>query len=270
MFVGIVYFLLPSFFSLPFFSDEVLVMSYNNNNQGGGGFRPPPRPKNAMDNTNFGLSAPCPTADGKYSNFKVIVVNGNPRIQVYTGDPNDRTDNGRIETRAHPMLLGAFAELIRTVSANPNPCKYGMAIDNFDPQQGRPSKTHRLIVGRDKDGVIYVSLIDIRYDSRPRVQFKLDTPRWVVLEGEDGQPLNRGEASAIAARAYANTLEKFAALIADRTYKHPEPKNKGGNNNRGGGGGGYQGGGNNQGGANQNSGGGGSYDSYQGDNDIPY
>lgn len=52
-------------------------------------FRPPPRIKNALDNRKLNLSAPTPGAQGKYANLIWGIINNNPRITVYTGDPSE-------------------------------------------------------------------------------------------------------------------------------------------------------------------------------------
>lgn len=246
----------------------------------------PERKKTALDHNKIGLSTKCPTAEGKISKLSWGFNKNNPRITVYTGDPADessRTNNGRIQGELDTPHLYATTQFIReAIKAEPGH-KAFVECWNFIFPGGQRSKepvnTAKLIIGKDKEGVVYLSLIDPLHKDRPVIKFDLVPGagnKWIRFIRGDGTEYTRADASLVFAEGYAKMLENIYGGIAITEYVPYVPQNKqgggGGGFNRGGqgggGGGGYQQRGNSGGGYGGGASGGG--DVAGGDDDLPF
>lgn len=230
------------------------------------GFRPAPRPKNALDNKKLGMRAP--NATGQYASLQWSLVSNNPRITVFTNDPNDTKDYGKIVAALDAPTFFAFLGAIKKAIDTPLDAKFEQVIienSNFifpgGKRSEKPVVVSRLIVGRDDDGTIWVS---VTAQGRPNIKFPFTSPEFHSLIKKNGDKLEQGEVSRIYASAYHSMLSGVMAVCLVNLYVEPPPKDGnqrgggGGGFNRGGGGGGgnrgnYSGGGGNGGG---NSGGG--------------
>lgn len=244
-----------------------------------GNFTPPPKKKTAIDNTKLGLSAPCPTAEGKWSSLRWGLNNNNPFIVVYTGDPNDdtpATPNGRIKAELDlPMVMMIFDLLERAITEE-NGWKMCVETLNFIFPGGRRSEkpviTTNIWVGKDKEGSIFISVIDAQRKDRPVIKFELaPSSYWFHINSRTGETISKQEASVAWTKGYIDLLRNLYYNLAVTEYTPPKPKdggNGGGNNsNRGGGGGG------NRGNYNNNNSGGNNNNSSSGDgldDDIPF
>ena len=111
-------------------------------------------------------------------------------------------------------------------------------------------------IGKDREGVIYISVVDALKKDRPVIKFPIvGDVRWQGFVHGDGTPYTKADASVLYTEAYAMMLQELYGNLLVTEYKAPEPRD---NNQRQGGGGGYQrqGGGSYGGGNGGNSGGG--------------
>lgn len=231
-----------------------------------GGFRPQ-IPKNAMDNSKLGLRAP--NRINKMASLSWRMLNNNPRITVYTNDPDDTVDYGKISSHLDLPTFYMFLELVQQAIDTPLGEKYWNKLENKKytfpggKRSEHPEVTDSLVVGKDEDGLIWICVDAPR---RPKIKFPFMQPDFHALVHRDGSPFTQAEASKIAAQAWVKMLSHIAVAVNVQQYKHPEPKDSGAGGNRGGGnrGGGNYGGGNR---------GGGSYSAGSGDgadDDIPW
>lgn len=236
------------------------------------GFQAPLKKKIALDNTKLTLSAKCPTAEGKTSKLYWGLNKNNPYIRVYTGDPadeNERTKNGRIQAEIDLPHLYSILEFIRQAAVAENGWKVNIGCENYIYPGGKrsekPVNTADIWVGKDKDGVVYISLIDKLIKDRPIIKFDIAFPGyWINVKHADGRPYSKAEGSSIFARSYADLLQDAYGFLHVTEYAHPQPAaDKGGNR-----GGGYSRGGN-SGGYNNNQSSGGTNAS-GGDDEMPF
>lgn len=237
--------------------------------------------RNVLDGNNLSISAPCPTAKGKWSSLNFRVTNGNPRIIIYTNDPDDEgNDYGRIVVKLHPLsfetLLNVWESCIDKEAGYKETIEIEDFIFNGGQRSERPELTHKIIVGKDNDGVISLMVLDARGPNRPRIKFEIRAPRFVKLLSSGGEPLDRAQESVRFTRIWIDLLRPLATQLAVDTWKEPQRRNQ--NQNQGGGnrggGGGYGGGGNRGGGygggnQQQSSGGGGGGNDFD-DDPIPF
>lgn len=221
-----------------------------------GDFRPPPREMTLLDNRKIRLEAP--NAQGKMASLSFQVTKeGNPRIVVWTNDPNDTQDYGKIQAA---MEMKSFFALMRMLEeAVEAKGEYREKIDCLNSwyggqKQDVPKVVSSVIVTKDAEGIVALTVSAPR---RPNIKFPFALDSFHNFVKGDGSPLGKAEASQRLAKGWVRFLEQVVPLLAVTKYVHPEKKDKGngggGGYNRGGGGGYNRGGGNGGGG---NSGGG--------------
>lgn len=203
--------------------------------------------KNVLDGNNLSISAPCPTAQGKWSSLNFRVTKGNPRLIIYTNDPNDSgNDHGRIVVKLHPLSFGALLRAWELALTQEAGWKESIEIEDFIYGRGgqrsdKPELTHKIIVGKDGDGVISLMVLDARIRDRPRIKFEIKAPRFVRLIGSDGEPLSKAAESVRFSEIWLKILNELAPNLYASTWEEPKKRNQQGgggyrnNNNDGGG-----------------------------------
>lgn len=227
-----------------------------------GDFKPPPRVMTLLDNRKIRLEAP--NAQGKNASLSFQVTKeGNPRLVVWTNDPQDTQDYGKITAAMEMKSFFAFLRMLEEACAAPG--EYKEKIDCLNSyyggqKQDTPKVVSSVIVTKDAEGVVAVTVSAPR---RPNIKFPFQLDSYHNFIKADGSQLGRAEASVRLAKGWVRFLEQVVPLIAVTNYVHPEKKDNGnkggygGGNRQGGGGGGYnRGGGNGGGGGGGYSGGG--------------
>lgn len=241
------------------------------------GFTPPPRPTTALDNKKLSMRAT--NAKGKTSSLNWQLVNNNPRIVVYTNDPDDTKDYGKITAALDAPTFFAFLRILEKAINSPD--KFREKIDNLNftfpggKRSEQPSVVSSLIVGKDEGGAVWIS---VSAPGRPQIKFPFVNPDFHHFYKDNGQQYTKEECSDLYARSYHTMLSMLMANVLTNHWIEPPKKDANGGNNRGGGGGG----GNRNGGGNwgdrkpnNNQGGGGgrsepSTGGDDGDSDIPW
>ncbi len=192
------------------------------------GFNAKPRKKNALDNRKLNLVAPCPTAAGKRSSLIWGVYSNNPRITVYTGDPEDggeRTGYGKIVANLETPTFYAFIEMLEQVSRSKEECKCKIDNKGYSFFGGKRSENpvvlNSLAVGRDVDGQVWISVIA---DNRPKIKFYIRPSEMTVLYNGDGNPYSKGEASSLFALGYCQILRNLVSIVLVNEYVEETPK----------------------------------------------
>lgn len=205
-----------------------------------------------LRNTKLQLRAPCPTAPGKWSSLRWDMYRDNPRLVVRTNDPADQEkDYGQITAAMDPSVFYIFLDQLEQVVAGNLP-SFKLECHNI-PRNDTGSRDivhiSDIWVGKDKDGVMNISVVSKNDTSRPVVKFPFDVSdsRFHKLYHKSGEEYTLAERSVAAARGYLMFLKQIMPLIhiADWTPPPPNPNagNRGGFNKGGGGfnkGGGFQ------------------------------
>jgi len=221
-------------------------------------FRPPPRIKTPLDHPKLKLSSPSPNTPGKLSNLVWGLYEGNPRLTVYIGDQ----EGSKLSANLDVVTFYAFIELLKKAVTAELGWYDKIVNKNFTWYNQKRSETpevvSELIVGRDKEGQIWISVSD----NKPvKVRFFIVNPEYHTLVHGTGEPFTKAETSSLFTLGYINLLEKVVAQVFNAQWPEAEAAGK----KRAeaaaakrGGGGGYGnagGGGNRQGGGYNNSGG---------------
>lgn len=203
--------------------------------QSGSGFNKTPRKKNALDNNKLTLRAPCPTAQGKKSSLIWGVYSNNPSITVYTGDPEDTTNYGRIVANINITNFYAFIEMLEAMAKHDGESKKKIDLKGFTWFGGKRSEQpvvlNSLAVGKDADGGVWLSVIA---DNRPLIRFYILPDELTSLLHGDGSPYTKAEASSLFALGYCQILRNLVSIVLVNEYVEEAPKKPfvpGGNNN---------------------------------------
>jgi hypothetical protein len=201
----------------------------------------PPRQKTLLDDRKLTLYAPNPN-NGRAA-LKWMMAGMNPRITVWSGMETDK-DSGKAEAKMDLKTFMAFLEILDdTIKAPPTPgesigTKIGMGFKKDD----RITQISDLHVGRDKDGVIFISVI--AKNGNTPIKFPFTTEEYHGFRHHGGEAYSLAEVSVVMARAYLRILREVIPLLSKELWKEPKLQdrgNSGGYNdtNRQGGGGGY-------------------------------
>ena len=232
-------------------------------------FQRPQRKKNALDNNKITMRAQ--NKAGKVSSLIFGLINNNPRLTVYTNDPNDTADYGKIVAALDTPMFNALLEMLQEVINTPGTIKLGLRNKNYIYPKGQRSETpvvvSDVLVGRDETGVIWIA---VTARNRPMINFQFINPEFHMFIDGDGNAMDKAKASNFTARAYLRLLSQMVNTLQVTDWIEPAPKPQ---RQGGGGGGGYGGGGQGGGGGSYGGGGGGgrapAADAASGD-DIPW
>ena len=198
-----------------------------------------PTPKNFFDEYKlqlFGEKLP----NGKSSpTFKIRVVNGNPRIDVWTNDPTDR-DKGKIQAG---MDVWAFTDLLVGLEKLYKGEIDGGKIKNSNytwhnrQQSETPKHLTTTIFAKEESGRFYIALVA---KDRPMIKFYFKSNNFHTLCDLSGEPLTETEDSRRRLESYCRIMHKVLDRAMsdwiDRSKKKDNNSGNGyGNNNRGGG-----------------------------------
>lgn len=234
-----------------------------------------PRKKTALDVDSLRLfSEPVDGSKGRAATCVTYFINNCPRIDVYTNVESDQSNNkGLIRAKINARILYQMFAILNRLIATPGERKYFIDIKNCPWIQSEkrrskdPVTTERIILGRDAEGEIFMSVLSAK-GNRPKIKFVFkdeeDIPDFYKKDsfgviGIAGGEISKSEKSEIAAAAYMESIRDLYSTVAALEYVPPVPKD----NNGGGGkqGGGYGGGGGGYGGGKP---------SYDADEDLPF
>lgn len=193
------------------------------------------RVKTPLDERKLTLRAPTPGHAGKFASLMWGFVGNNPRITVYTNDPDDSGESkgyGRIVAALDLVVFCVFLkELKNAIDA---PGEYKRQVDNMNytffggKRSDEPKLVSQLWVGKDKDGMVYIS---VTAKDRPKIKFAFHFPDFHKLRKEDGNEITKAEASVAVAESYYFILGQMMTHMAVSHWQEPPPKPQNGNGN---------------------------------------
>jgi hypothetical protein len=235
-------------------------------------FKPKERVKTALDNRKLNLSTPVPDVQGKTSSMIWGMYANNPRITVFTNFPEDTGESkgyGKINANMGIMEAMMLFQMIKKYAQPETAVDTKEKIENLNftwfggKRSDKPALISTTWVGKDKDGIVWISVVCPASQGRPVIKFKLLNPEFSNYVYGDGTPVPATECSRRFALAYADVLETMIKHMSVSDWVAPPPPEPrpgfGGNRGSNSGGGGY----------NNRSGGGGSKEMDMGD-DIPF
>lgn len=188
----------------------------------------PAKKKTMFSGTHMQLSAPCPTAKGKFSTLLLDFYNGNPRLVVRTGDPADQSnDFGRIQAALNPQIFNMLIILVKRAIASPKADKWKIECHNYDRVNGQRAQELSHIsdvwVGRDDEGMIFISVLAKNAANRPVIKFNFaprDARYHPIFHG-NSSAFSKSEVSQLVAESFVMAWEHMASMVMVSDYVPP-------------------------------------------------
>lgn len=140
---------------------------------------------------NLQMFAPAPNAEGRNSNLQWGHYRGNPNITVWTGIVGDKKP---IQARMDLVTFRFLVQTIKDIAAGKT-TKGSIQNHTIDKRDDPDNKTRSLqsvtLVGRDSDGLIWIS---VQEKDRPKIVFHFKMSDWHNIS-IDGEPLDAKKAS---------------------------------------------------------------------------
>jgi len=230
-----------------------------------------------FDDPKYMLFAPALDGADRKPSLKGGVYENNPRLRVKTNLPMDKgNNNGYIDAHMDCQRWEMLLEGIRDLARKEGPGEFSILNKGHPFINGQrakdPMPMSKTIVNKNAEGIISLKITGGR--NRPEIAFVFLDNEYHNFFDDNGQQMNRAQASRLSAIAWANMMEKLMSQEIIKNSAKPawmQNNQQGGyGNNRGGNN--YQGN-NRQGGGyqqqQQNQGAGQSGGNYSFDDDIP-
>lgn len=188
----------------------------------------PPRdtagPIKILDFTRLQLFTPVPNVQNVRSKLSFGFRDGNPRITVFTNDPNDTVQRGIIYAGMSPETFEIFTLLFDTVIRSKEEIKqvvecYTQRYEDNKPT-GERILNSQVWIGRDADGLIWLS---VTAKGRPQIRFTFQVSEWHKLLKGDGTQFTEAEGSRLAAMAHLNLLRQVYGPMLAQYLQNPPP-----------------------------------------------
>lgn len=154
-----------------------------------------------------------------------MTMDGNPRIDVYTGVQGDK-DNGLIRAAMDIRTARAFLKLTEHVVAHDGACRFYIENQNYTWPGGKRSEkpvlVSRTVVGKAEDGRIYFSVIA---EGRPKAIFYMTSPFFHKMTDAEGQRIDVKLESRLFTEGYIEHVGELMSSVATKIYVEPAPRN---------------------------------------------
>jgi hypothetical protein len=191
------------------------------------------RKKTALDNFNFSISVPVENEQGKRSKLYFTLSGNNLTIKVYTGVTADQgNQNGLIAAKLEGINFYTFLEMVMEAVKAPGEYKSKIEYSNYTFPGGKRSEQMSTIstvyVGKNAEGLVWLSIIDNIHKERPRIQFPFGAGRSYNYKHGDGSDYTKAEVSQLFAKAFYHALYEIGAHLMTTEYVEPPKKERGG------------------------------------------
>lgn len=187
-------------------------------------------PIKILDFTKLQLFTPTPGVQGVRAKLSFGFRDGNPRITVFTNDPNDTTAKGIIYAGMLPEVFEVFLTQLDTVIRSKEEMKQVMDCYTQRYEDNKPTGERvlnsQVWVGKDTDGMVWIS---VTAKGRPQIKFTFQVSDWHKLLKGDGTPFSESEASRLAALAHMNLLRQVYGQMLTQYLQNPPAAREFGN-----------------------------------------
>jgi len=158
----------------------------------------------------FAMFTDTPGTPGKRSRLVWGILNGNPRISVFTNVPSDQqTRYGIIGAPMDPPTMLSMLRLLEKVARGQLE-KFKMdCLSSPRDKDGKISEIRKIsevFAGRNAEGVVWLSVVDVD-EKRPKIVFEFRLSKYHRFYKPDGSPFTDGEASQMVTIATVDALK---------------------------------------------------------------
>lgn len=185
----------------------------------------PEQPVRIHDFERLQMWTPTPGAAGKRAKLSFGIRDGNPRITVFTNDPNDKISSGVIYAAMNPETFYMFLKLFGDVVNAKEEVKYKIQCFGTRWENDKPTKDKLLIsdlcFGRDAEGMVWICLIA---DNRPKIKFEFNISDYHLLLDGEGKQFDKPRASRLEAAAKLALLHQVYGIAITKNLENPTPR----------------------------------------------
>ena len=169
-----------------------------------------------IDFNRLSMWTPTPGVENKRARLSFGILDINPRISIFTNNPEDTIGKGIIPAPMNPETFFTFLMRLEMIAkGNPN------AKEKIECFQGKERvKVSDLIFGKDEEGFVWVSVIAA---NRPNIKFVFEMSDWHTIQRGDGSKFTPAECSVLEALAKIQLLRNVYTNFFADVLKTPRP-----------------------------------------------
>lgn len=172
---------------------------------------------------------PTPGVEGKRSKMGFGIRDGNPRITVFTNDPNDKIKKGVIAAGMNPTTFYAFLILFeKTIKSREEVSHY---IECYQAKYEDDVRTKERVLaaqvhfGKDSRGMVWIELVA---QNRPKIRFYFRMSDWHGIYNAAGEQIGEAEASVLESAAMLAVMRAVYDRMIAKNIEYAPPRSKGG------------------------------------------
>lgn len=190
-----------------------------------------------LDYSKFNLYTDVPNTTNARARLTWGMSKENPRITVFTNDPNDPVSHKAIGFGFTYENFLIFLTQLEEMAKSPNNThqKMQFTVRPTDPNTASIDRTvvSTLLFGKDDRGIVWIG---IHAENRPKLKFEIQMSNWNKLYNKEGQQIDPALTSVATTLAIVNGLRQAYGYMLGHYFVNPTipPKtpNNGSTDNR--------------------------------------
>ena len=183
-----------------------------------------PAPIKIFDLNKLTLWTPSPVVPNRNAQMRWGIRDGNPRITVFTGEPQESNGNNNFPLTAamDPITFYTFIDLFRTLLLAGKPDSMKLKCKGRRYENGQPTKDQvlrsTLYFGINDEGFAWIS---VRVEGKPEIVFKYTLSNWHEFFHRDGNQVSQQEMSIRLALSALKLAEKLFIPFIGEAVRNP-------------------------------------------------
>lgn len=176
-----------------------------------------PQGPRIMDFQRLSMWTATPGVENKRARLGFGMLDINPRISIFTNNPEDTINKGIITSPMNPETFLAFLNRLDTICKGPAGEKE--KIECFQGFKDRV-KVSDLVFGKDDEGYVWLSIVA---PNRPNIKFTFEMSDWHTLTHSNGAKFTAVECSVLEAQAKIQLLRSVYGNYFAKILETPRP-----------------------------------------------
>lgn len=169
-----------------------------------------------LDFNRLSMWTPTPGVENKRARLSFGMLDVNPRITIFTNNPEDKVNKGVLSAAMNPETFMMFLNRFEAITRGPADKK-----EKIPCYQGKERvKVSDLIFGKDADGFCWLSVVA---PNRPNIKFTFKMSDWHELQLADGTKFSETDCSVLEAQAKIQILRTIYGQYFAEVMKTPKP-----------------------------------------------
>lgn len=173
----------------------------------------------------FNIYANLSSNSGARSRLTWGLMNGNPRITVFTNDPSDTVDNKVIPFNMTFEILYMVFSIMEKTAKHQGEIKHGFEYSRRVYENNKPTnetvRVSKLVIGKDSEGICWMSVVA---PNRPNIKFDFNIGTQTTICDQNGAPLRDDFISAGTMLGTVTGLKAAYGGILTEIFMNPPPR----------------------------------------------